>query len=683
MIGTLLLGAASLGLAAQAAPQADDRPGLTVTDGRQVYEPVFFDRFAPQTVADMLFQVPGFTVREGGGGRGFGQGGTNVLIDGQRVSGKETGPVDLLRRTPASNLLRIEIVDGAALGIPGLTGQVADIYLSRTGLTGSWEWSPTFRQSLEPALTDAQLSVNGEVGGVTFVLGVENDSFARGNAGPELLILADGTPGPTADEDFSSIGERPSVTLSLGWNGAEGDAANLNASYERFYVTNNLRRQVPADVEGMLVQDDFRRQEEEWNAEVSGDYATDALGGRLKLIGLQYLEHSPVERVNLRSLRDPDAPLPGSYFDQVIDEGESILRAELAWLALGGTVEAAAEGAFNFLEAEDVSGTLTPEGDRVPEGPLAFTRVEELRGQASLAYGGPMGPFDLSASLGLEVSEISVPSGETEARTFLRPRGFVSLAYDLDARTDLRLRAERLVGQLNFFDFVSSVDFNDANETAGNPDVVPQQSWLFEGQAERRFGPQSQVTLRAFYEAVEDRVDLVPLAFGGEGPGNIESATAYGASVVGSLGLVWAGVPGGLIDYDASVRWSELEDPFTAEFRRFSDDEQYRWSVDFRQDVPDSPYAWGFGASDFQEAPSFRSDQLFRPYRGINAYAFAEHRNVFGMQANLRVGNLFDVEEGGTRFVYEPGSRRDLLLASERQVRTFGRVLSFSLSDTF
>ena len=280
---------------AGAAAQEPSASGVTTVEGRQVYAPAYFDEIAPQTAADMLFEIPGFTVRGGGGGRGLGQGGTNVLIDGERVSGKGTGPVDILQRTPASSVLRIEVVDAAALGIPGLTGQVADVYLAQEGLTGNWRLSPTFRESLEPALWDGAVSLSGERDGVSFTVGLENQSFRRGNQGPETVRDAGGILTERRFEDGQFYGDRTTGTLALAWDRDNGHDASLNASYGVFFFERDSRRD-SLFPDGTRVTLDSGAAEDEWEAEVSGDYALNALGGRLKIIALQSLEHSPIIR---------------------------------------------------------------------------------------------------------------------------------------------------------------------------------------------------------------------------------------------------------------------------------------------------------------------------------------------------------------------------------------------------
>jgi len=90
----------------------------------RVYTPDYFTQFVPQTAADMVARLPGFEIRGGGGGeRGFGQASLNILINSRRPSSKSSGANQILGRIPANNVTRIEIVDGASLNIPGLSGQ--------------------------------------------------------------------------------------------------------------------------------------------------------------------------------------------------------------------------------------------------------------------------------------------------------------------------------------------------------------------------------------------------------------------------------------------------------------------------------------------------------------------------------------------------------------------------------
>ena len=98
--------------------------------GKLVYTPADFTRFSPKTAYDILVQIPSFTIRSADQERGLGQASENVLINGQRIANKQGGATEELRKIPAGNVQRVEIVDAASLGIAGLSGQVANVVLA-------------------------------------------------------------------------------------------------------------------------------------------------------------------------------------------------------------------------------------------------------------------------------------------------------------------------------------------------------------------------------------------------------------------------------------------------------------------------------------------------------------------------------------------------------------------------
>ena len=116
-------------------------PPASNTANIDTYNPDYFVQYAPRTALDMTVQIPGFSISGGGDTkRGLGQGGANVLINGKRISGK-TSATDRLSRINAASVVRIEILDGARLDIPGLSGQVANVVYQTTTINGNWEWT--------------------------------------------------------------------------------------------------------------------------------------------------------------------------------------------------------------------------------------------------------------------------------------------------------------------------------------------------------------------------------------------------------------------------------------------------------------------------------------------------------------------------------------------------------------
>ncbi|RYG08626.1 MAG: hypothetical protein EON96_19655, partial [Caulobacteraceae bacterium] len=97
---------------AQNAPQAE-----AGQQGVLVFAPDFFADQQPTTALDMVNRVPGFSVVDGDGSRGFEGSVGNVLINGSRPASKNDTGSSVLGRTLAANVERIELVRGGAPGI--------------------------------------------------------------------------------------------------------------------------------------------------------------------------------------------------------------------------------------------------------------------------------------------------------------------------------------------------------------------------------------------------------------------------------------------------------------------------------------------------------------------------------------------------------------------------------------
>ncbi|GHB00965.1 hypothetical protein GCM10009069_24870 [Algimonas arctica] len=146
-------------------------PTSNATDSRDVYPASYFATYVPRTALDMVSRIPGFQIQQGDTNRrGLGQGGANILINGERLTGK-SDPFSQLEQLQASSVVEIRIREGATLSIPGLSGQVADIIVNQKAkLKGTWEWNPEFRKRIEPNLLKGEVNISGEaaiLGGVT------------------------------------------------------------------------------------------------------------------------------------------------------------------------------------------------------------------------------------------------------------------------------------------------------------------------------------------------------------------------------------------------------------------------------------------------------------------------------------------------------------------------------------
>lgn len=673
-----------------AVPSGSTDPEVTAPvagaiDGR-TYSQADFARYSPTTAYDMVRQIPGFTIIEQEERRGLGQGGVNVLINGERFSGKSNDAVAALSRISAANVTRIEVRDAATLNIPGLSGQVVNIIADVGGISGTFSYSPQFRaHNTEARLYTGEISVNGTLGPVEYTLGIANvaDSFRSGNDGIERVFDGAGNLTDERYEVLTVYGDRPRLSGTFRVDGPGSSVGNLNLSYERFYFDareDSERFPLDAVARFRLLEE----REREWNYEIGGDYEF-ALGpGRLKLIGLRRREHSPFDQTAVFTFAD-DAPSSGSRFSRIADETETIGRGEYSWRMGGADWQFSVEGALNSLDNVSRFFTLDPVGDfnEIPL-PGGVATVKEERAEANLTYTRPLSPsLTLQASLGAEYSTISQMSETDLSRSFFRPKGFVSLAWTASPNLNLRARLERRVGQLDFGDFVSSVNVSSGNENASNPNLVPPQSWIAELSGTRSLGPWGSITARLFHESITDIVDQIPVGPDAEAVGNLDSAVRYGLEWTSTLNFDPIGLRGAKLDLTVNLQRSRLTDPLTGERRPISEDQQSYIEAEFRHDLPGTEIAYGLQLERFRGAPGYRLNEFSHAMtRPAFIGAYLEHKDVLGLRVRAGVFNLIGSRDDFYREVYV--DRRDGPIAFiEDRSRRIGPIFSLSINGSF
>lgn len=657
----------------------------------QSFTPEDFARFTPRTALDMVLQIPGFQIEaQDNSQRGFGQATGNVLINGQRLSGKSNDAVEALGRIPTASVIRIEVQDGAQLDIPGLSGQVVNVITNQTagGISGAWTAETVFRDNLDPSFLNGTLSLSGKYKKLDWTVSLENENPRRGNAGIENVFDGNGTLIEVRDEETRFANEEPRGQLALTWRPDSGAIANLNLSYEQGNFEGReigFRSPVGLPDEDNLRLFNFGNDSRE--GEISGDYDFQFGPGRLKIIGLYNLSTSSRENEVITTLLS-DGSFEGSLFTQAADEQEAIGRFEYAYSPRQGRDwQLSFEGAFNSLENVsnlfeiDQASGLIQDPDIIDD----TTRVEELRGEANLTHSRRLTPkINAQASFGVEVSELSQSGPTGLTRLFVRPKGFASLAWRPSSNTTISTRIEREVGQLDFFDFVSTVNLNLDNEQAGNPDIVPQQAWLGEIEWEQRFGSYGAFTVRTFGELITDIVDQIPLSDTEEAPGNLNSAQRFGIEVNTTLRLDAIGLKGVQFELEGEARNSRLEDPLLGNFRRINRDLVSRIFTEVRYDVPSTPYALGINYNIRREARDFRLDQsTIRSNRRGNLGVFFEHKNIFGLTGIVQVRNLLNEVDVEERAVFVERRDNSPLDFFEARTRTFEPILRFELRGSF
>lgn len=652
-------------------------------EGKRTFVPADFAQFAPRTALDMLNRVPGFSIKSEDLERGLGQASGNVVINGQRVSGKSNDVVTELSRIPASNVVRIEIVEGEALEIPGLTGQVANVIVASTGISGQWAYRPEFRSYYtDPLFTRFEVSISGKQGPVEYTLGLDNRGNRSGAGGPTWLFDRGGLLIEERDEEWRGNADRPRASGRFVYDGPGDAVGNLNLSYSRLffdYLETGTRRGTRSGNHSRRVTSE----ETGYNYEIGGDYEF-ALGiGKLKLIGVGRGSSYPDETTVVDVFEDGE--VFGIRSTQDGEETEVIGRTEYRWTRGTSEWQISAEGAFNRLDSTFRLFERNGEGafDEIPL-PGASAEVAESRYETVATYGRSLSErVTLKISGGGEYSEIEQVGAGGTTRRFWRPKGEIATAWKISPRTDVSAKLARRVGQLNFYDFLASVDVSNQQQTAANPDLVPEQTWHAEVEGVRGLGEWGRTTLRVYGQRIDDIIDYIPIGTHGQAPGNLDSATVYGVQWRSTFNLDPMGWRGARVD--SNVRWqdSDVEDPLTGESRPISGSLQEVFELSLRHDVPKTDWAWGTGYYYQLNAKSYRLTEVGRLWEGpLWADVFVEHKNVRGLTVRASVNNVLAADSMWDRQVHA-GRRTDPIDYVEQRDRQIGPIFSFSVRGKF
>lgn len=688
----VLLAGAGVGACPAAAQESEEiapppaaAPAPTV-EGARTYTPEDFARFSPSNALDMLRQVPGFVIREAVQERGLGQATGNVLLNGQRISGKSNDILAEISKIPAGNVVRIEILDGATLDIPGLSGQVANVVTRASGgVSGQFAWYPDFRAHFtDPNLLRFEASLSGTMGPVEYTLGLQNQASHSGAGGETLIFDSAGNLVEVRDDVWTGEFQQPRISGRFVIDGPGSSVGNLNLSYRRFwydYVEDGFRTG-PNRVDRTRI---VRVEEDGYNYEIGGDWEFALGSGRLKLIGLDRFEHIEPDTLVVTSHAD-GSPDTGSRFARIGDESETIARGEYRWNAGGADWQVSAEAAFNSLDNVSQLFTLAPGGafEEIPL-PGGSAVVTEDRYEVMASYGRTLSPtLSVQLAIGGEYSQLSqTGAGDPVTRTFWRPKGQFAAAWKPDPRTDVNLRLQRRVGQLDFFDFLASVSLNEDRENAGNPDLVPPQSWEAEVELVRNLGAWGSTTFRVYGHLIEDIVDIVPIGATGETVGNLDSAIRYGAEWKGTFQFDPVGWRGAKLDTRFLLQESEVEDPLTGETRRISNSTIELAEASLRWDVPETDWALGSGFSYGKASLNTRLTEVGRLWEGpVWAYVYVEHKDVMGLTVRATVNNILGADSMWDRTVYV-GRRTGEIDFIERRDRIIGPIFAFQVRGRF
>jgi len=643
------------------AQTAPGQPGVSQPyegeNGILVYPPAFFADARPVNALDMVTRIPGFSVNQNTSVRGFSGAVGNVLFDGARPASKDESLSGLLQRIPADQVERIELIRG---GAPGVDMQGYSTLIN------------VIRRNAD----SRQVVTYG--GAILFDDGRYIPQFGielSGTSGERQYTFALNTSSSLSDSVGSGTLRRYSPAGALVFEDrieseSDGDGLGARGRWQQPLLGGQI------ELTGNLGYYDFKYEQNQYGAAGdrlltdSADVVQGEVGVRYsrpfseRLRGEARLIQRLREQTGAQSFLSPGAAQLFAYDNT---SGETIARGSVTLEHSEDlTFEAGAEGAFNFLDAQQA---LTFNGTPVPL-PSDSVRVEELRSEAfGQATWRARPDLTLEGGLRVERSTIRQSGGASleDTFTFLKPRA--ALTWTPTERDQLRLRLEREVGQLDFGDFAASAELANNILFAGNANLSPQSAWVLEAAWERRFWDEGVITATFSHERLSDVIDVIPVTDGVDifpAPGNIGDGTATGFTLETTLPTDRFGIPGGQIL--SSLRWrvSEVTDPTTGEERRISDQRPEEFFTRFTQDIDSWRTTWGVEYQPWGEDTVFRIDQIshfrFRDY----ASAWIEYKPTDQWTLRAQAWMLGSYDQ--TRTVYAGPRNTDPL--AYREVRS-------------
>ena len=692
-----LLGSAALAMPAAALAQTPPPPSdpnvapapvATAVAAKRVYTAADFARFAPKTAYDMLVQVPSFTIRSNDQSqRGLGQASENVLINGERIANKSGGAIDQLRRTPAPNVDRIEIVDAASLGIAGLQGQVANVILKTvTKSSGQFEYNPSFRAHYaKPEFLAGLLSYSGKEGPVDYTLSVQNQPGRGAFGGPIRIFDRDHVLTETRTEIYHSEYDRAKIQGKFGLDGPGSSVGNLTLAYTPYWNPGLYRDTRHSILTG---EDSARRitiDLDGYFADINGDYEFAAGPGRLKLIGLRHWEHAPEVDTSIMRFANGD-PDTGERFSRDVHLGETIGRGEYHWKSGDNDWQLTLERAFNSLDQKGGLFELNPEGEfeEVPF-PEGSGKVTEVRYESIATLSRPLASnLDLQVAAGGELSWLDLVGDEEPARKFFRPKGEFNLAWHPSKSWDMSLKLRRRVGQISFYDFISQQRLESEREDTGNPNLVPPQSWEVETEFAHDLGKWGKTRLNLHYYRVEDIIDVIPIGEDGQGIGNLPLANRFGFESTSTLLFDPIGWKGAKLDLTVGAERTRVRDPLTGDKRPITGILDRWMSAQVRHDIAGTQLAWSAYVQYQHYTNYFYLTEVYssQDLPWIAGF-YVEDKNVLGTTVRFTVDNVFDGRHLVDRTVWEGFRDRTPVAFFEKRNQLVGPIFTLSVKGNF
>jgi hypothetical protein len=635
--------------------------------GKETFQAEYFASTRPADAYDMVKRLPGFELVDiDEDVRGFSGSRGNVLIDGRPPSGKQETLEQMLRRIPASAVLRIELFRGGT-GTSATAGYdlVANV-VRRAGSTSSGALAAGLAGAdgigIKP---DARIELSRQAGAshIDGSMALETDVDDDSGAGQLTEFDAAGAPVEEVRRDEREVLRRLSASVEYKAPLGPGDLVT-NLSAARAWTSEDI-------VSLSDERSEASEREKVWSAEVGTQFRAPAGKGQIEAVAVARGEWQ-----RTRATEDDE------QFVERTRTRETLARVEYRTESGKLPIFASIEGALNSLDGD---AALTSGGVPVPVTG-SDARVSERRGEAAIGLTWPASKaVTVEPSLRAEYSRIksSGDSGQDESFLFWKPRLRISWNH---RQSRFHLTIEREVAQLDFEDFVASAELDRDDIVAGARSLRPPTTWSAALLFEQRFWGDGALVLTLRRERIDNVIDHVLVESGEElfdAVGNIGQGkrTSLRAELTAPLDRL--GLKGMEVRTALTFLKSRVTDPVTGEKRWISEDRPFEGDVRFTHDLPGGRWSWGLDASLAHQDREFRFDELRRERKGTSVGAYVEFRpgskwRIRGEAENLTSRMLVD-----RRLEYDGSRAAEILDSAEvRRIKT-SPIFTLSVRRSF
>lgn len=638
--------------------------------GPEIFLPEWYEGYNARTVYDMVAATPGIAfVLEGEdtSQRGLGAQENLLLVNGKPLTGKpvmrsSSLALEVLGSMKSSELERVEVYRAGSDKFQKKTDQlIVNVVLKDEGISVNSDWSvrlwrlegstikPTFFFNTTRRKGERYFNVSGSIYRAQSYTHTQNHEFdknrvASSNFDRDYRLNNDGMrigfrwARPFAgDGTFNLEGTTrgrvyTGIQNEFSWDGpGVGQGIADDASLE----ISNFKRKA---LWGILNLNINKPLSEKW---------------RLKFVAIQSFDTQTSENIYAYDGEDPNEQID---FDNTV--GESIARTTFFYqrsdkqqLRFGG------EMAYNFRDQYQAQYLANEIGDLdlvSLDNSTAF--VDEWRGEAFAYYNWrPSKEFFIEVGNVLELSQISQTSDNlSQSRRLIYTKPFLQSTYEITDSSRLSLKLEREVGQLDFAQFISSVNKDDDKIDGGNPDLAPIQTWNLSGQIEHTLGNKAgTVRLKLFHLWDTDVPERILGADGNGAAGNIGSGKRYGAEVSASLRLDNIGIKDAKLDGSFTYEDGNVIDPFIFTNRFYSKRPHSMANISFSQTLKKYGITYG-GDIDWRSGWSVHDAETVEFYRygspQLNLNAEKKFQN--GMALGIQLENILNKRQRREKTFY-------------------------------